>query len=104
MMDVVISSCPDTTEDGCCGLRGLPTPATDGPQLLLAETQESVCRKCAKKQAPRLVALLDLARAAERVGRIGRHTLTPPMTALLDIARAAEDYSCALPRRAKQAA
>jgi hypothetical protein len=44
------------------------------------------------------VALIDLAFTAQRVGRIGHHTLVPPMTALLDLARAAEDYTRCTPR------
>jgi hypothetical protein len=36
---------------------------------------------------------VDLARVAERVGRINRHTLVPSLGALLDLARAAENYS-----------
>jgi hypothetical protein len=63
-----------------------------------------VCRPCGKKHAPSLVALLDLAHVAERVGRIGRHTLVPPMGALLDLARAAESYTDAAPAAARQAA
>ena len=53
----------------------------------------AVCDDCGRKHAPSLSALVDLAKVAERVGRIGRHTLVPPMTALLDLARAAENYS-----------
>jgi hypothetical protein len=41
---------------------------------------------------------------AERVGRIGRHTLVPPLGALLDLAHAAEDYSHSSPKRRSQAA
>jgi hypothetical protein len=48
--------------------------------------------------------LLDLAQVAERVGRIGRHTLSPPLGALLDLARAAEDYTHTSPERRFQAA
>ena len=40
---------------------------------------------------------MGLADAAERVGRIGRHTVVPPMTALLELARAAENYAHAAP-------
>jgi hypothetical protein len=47
---------------------------------------------------------LDLAQVAERVGRIGRHTLVPPLGALLDLARAAEDYTHSTPERRKKAA
>jgi hypothetical protein len=52
-----------------------------------------VCSECGKKHAPTLAALVDLAGVAERVGRIGRHTLVPPLGALLELARAAENYS-----------
>jgi hypothetical protein len=61
--------------------------------LCLAESQDCVCRRCGKQHAPSLTALLDLAGAAERVGRIGRHTVFPPLGALLDLARAAENYT-----------
>jgi hypothetical protein len=54
--------------------------------------------------APELTALIDLAAVAERVGRIGRHTLVPPMAALLDLARAAEQFADARPRSFRQAA
>jgi hypothetical protein len=63
-----------------------------------------VCRECGKKHAPSLVALLDLARAAERVGRICRHTVCPPMNALLDLAHAAEYYTATAPGRRQRAA
>ena len=46
---------------------------------------------------PSLAALIHLADAAERVGRIGRHTVFPPMTALLELARAAENYAHTAP-------
>jgi hypothetical protein len=64
-----------------------------GPRLSLAETSAVVCRDCGKKHAPSLVALLDLAQVAERVGNIGRHTLVPPLTVMIDLVQAAEDYS-----------
>jgi hypothetical protein len=44
-----------------------------------------------------MVALLDLATAAERVGKSCRHLLTPPMASLLDLAHAAENYSHTAP-------
>ena len=53
-----------------------------------ADSQDCVCRACGQKHAPSLVALLDLAGTAERVGRIGRHSVFPPLGALLDLARA----------------
>ncbi|MCI0459263.1 MAG: hypothetical protein L0Z62_20125 [Gemmataceae bacterium] len=73
-----------------CGLCGCPVPG-GGPHLSVAEGTR-VCRDCGKRHAPSLVALLDLARVAERVGRIGRHTVVPPMAAILDLVKAAEDY------------
>jgi hypothetical protein len=47
---------------------------------------------------------LELARIAERVGRIGQHTLVPPITALLDLARAAEEYTITAPATRRQVA
>lgn len=76
-----------------CALCSHGVKPTAGPRLFLGDSDEVVCRECAKRQAPDLVALLDLAVVAERVGRIGRHTLVPPMAALLDLARAAEQYA-----------
>jgi hypothetical protein len=75
-----------------------------GPQLVQAETLEPVCRACGKKHAPALVALIDLACAAERVGRIKRHTVFPPLASLLDLSRAAEDYLHVAPQQARRAA
>jgi hypothetical protein len=77
----------------CCGLCGGRMAEAAGPRLSLAETSAVVCRDCGKKHAPSLVALLDLARVAERVGKIGRHTLVPPLTVMIDLVQAAEDYS-----------
>jgi hypothetical protein len=76
-----------------CALCGRNAKAGSGLRLGLADTDHAVCRDCGKCHAPALVALLDLASVAERVGRIGRHTLVPPMAALLDLARAAEMYT-----------
>jgi hypothetical protein len=87
-----------------CGLCGKRVEAAGGPRLFVEDSTEPVCRDCGKQHAPNLVALLDLARVAERVGRIGRHTLVPPLHALLDLARAAEDYTEAAPVRKRQVA
>jgi hypothetical protein len=88
-----------------CGLCGKRLHTAAGPQLYLGEgSEEPVCRDCGKRHAPPLAALLELARVAERVGRIGRHTLVPPLAALLDLARAAEDYNDVAPLRKRQAA
>jgi hypothetical protein len=88
-----------------CGLCGKEFRPPTGLHLVLGDSREEpVCRECGKEHAPALVALLDLARVAERVGRIGRHTLVPPLHALLDLARAAEDYTESAPVRRRQAA
>jgi hypothetical protein len=58
----------------------------------MADSSDPVCKECGRKHAPSLVALVHLADEAERVARIGRHTVFPPLTALLDLARAAETY------------
>jgi hypothetical protein len=101
MPSLTIKLCPGGDACRLCGKR---VPACHGPHLCLEEGEEAVCRDCGRKHCPSLLALLDLARVAERVGRIGRHTLVPPLHALLDLARAAEDYLDAAPARKRQAA
>jgi hypothetical protein len=59
----------------------------------MADGSGPVCRDCARKSAPSLAALMGLAEAAERVGRIGRHMVVPPMSALLELAHAADAYA-----------
>lgn len=86
--------CPGTS----CPLCGQSHRGPHGPRLFLENHAAPVCRNCGKRQAPNLVALLDLAVTAERVGRQCRHLLTPPMESLLDLARAAENYSASEPR------
>jgi hypothetical protein len=76
-----------------CGLCGRTTSKAGGPRLCRADNADTICRECGKRHAPALVALLDLASVAERVGRIGRHTLTPPLEAMLALVRAAENYT-----------
>jgi hypothetical protein len=88
----------------CCSLCGGSTGGAAGPRLVDADSEASVCRACGKRHAPSLVALLDLARVAERVGRIGRHTVVPPMGAILDLVKAAEDYLSFTPLRERQMA
>jgi hypothetical protein len=88
-----------------CALCGKRLHGGAGPHLYRDDgTDEPVCRDCGRLHAPPLVALLDLARVAERVGRIGRHTLVPPLHALLDLARAAENYTDTSPSRKRQVA
>ena len=64
-----------------------------GLGLFAADHHDPVCRPCGKKWAPTMIALLDLACTAERVGKSCRRLLTPPMESLLDLAHAAETYS-----------
>jgi hypothetical protein len=92
MATLTITFDPETPTDAC-GLCGGQATAAGGPRLVMADRVGAVCRQCGRKHAPSLVALLDLAQVAERVGRIGQHTLVPPLDALLDLARAAEDYT-----------
>lgn len=96
-MSTVVLRCTSAITSDPCGLCGRPTRCAAGTQLALAEGTGPVCADCARKQAPSLAALVHLARAAERVGRMGRHTVFPSMTALLELARAAENYVQAAP-------
>jgi hypothetical protein len=75
-----------------CGLCGQVLSAPAGTQLVLAGRSGPVCADCGHKHAPSLAALVNLAEAAERIGRIHRHSVFPPLTALLDLANAAEKY------------
>jgi hypothetical protein len=76
-----------------CGLCGQPLTASAGTLLLLAGNYTPVCLECGRRHAPSLAALVNLADAATRIGRIGRHSVFPPLTALLDLANAAEKYA-----------
>jgi hypothetical protein len=75
-----------------CGLCGQAMSAPAGTQLVLAGSSAPVCLDCGRKHAPSLAALVSLAEAATRIGRIHRHSVFPPLTALLDLANAAEKY------------
>ena len=68
-----------------------------GPRLVVEDGLRPVCPGCAKRRAPALAALVQLADEAARVGKIGRHTVFPPYTALLDLARAADSYAALTP-------
>jgi hypothetical protein len=103
MTPLVLRYHPDACT-GCCGLCGTPVLLAEGLQLFLAEKRRPVCPGCGRRAAPELAALLALASAAERVGRIGRHTVTPPLSALLELARAAENYTGTAPRLCRPAA
>ena len=84
----------DESCEFCCPACGTLNIARKGPRLFPVNSAEPICRDCGKRLAPNLVALLDLAHVADKVGRQGRHMLTPPMESLLDLARAAENYAC----------
>ena len=86
----------DDADQKCCPKFGKCTPLIAG-WLFTEEQDAPVCRSCGKKLAPSMVALLDLATAAERVGKSCRHLLTPPMSSLLDLAHAAENYTHTAP-------
>jgi hypothetical protein len=92
-MPQLILQTQDNAAEGPCGLCGAPADAPAGTQLVVAESGAPVCRDCGQRLAPSLAALVNLADTAERVGRIGRHTVFPPLTALLDLASAAEKYT-----------
>ena len=100
MNSLTIKFLPEADNPWCieCGQRIL---AAAGPHLF--QHDDPICRECGKKQAPHLVALIDLAHVAGRVGKVSRHTLVPPMEALLALARAAEDFTHSSPRTLKKA-
>ena len=103
MRDLVIQLHSGGTPDACAWC-GEATGGDAGLALFDAASQDYVCRQCGQQHAPSLVALLDLAGTAERVGRIGRHSVFPPLGALLDLARAAENYSGSTARRPRAVA
>lgn len=103
MTDLVIHF-DDACDTDACALCGGKTGGGRGPRLSRAGSRDAVCRSCGRQHAPGLAALVELAHTAERVGRIGRHTVVPPLTSLLDLARAAEDYTTATPARYRPAA
>jgi hypothetical protein len=94
MNSFILRCCPSETNEAC-GLCGDACTAPPGHQLFLADSETPVCAACSRKHAPDLAALVNLASAAERIGRIERNNVFPPLTALLDLASAAERYSTA---------
>lgn len=91
-MTQVMLQCSSEATNVPCGLCGRLAEAPPGMRFVLADTSAPVCEECARRQAPPLAALVNLANAATRIGRIGRHSVFPPLTALLDLASAAEKY------------
>jgi len=101
MIQLTVRSQTITTEEAC-GLCGRVLTLEPGNQLVLVETGAPLCPDCGRKHAPSLDALVQLASTAERVSKIGRHTVFPPLSALLDLASAAEKYSSAAHRDGEQ--
>ncbi len=103
MIHLVLRHHPDIL-DGPCGLCGQPVTLSEGLQLFLADKRRPVCSCCGRKAAPALAALVGLACAAERIAKIGQHTVSPPLSALLELARAAETYTGSSPASVAHAA
>jgi hypothetical protein len=82
----------EESNENCCAKCGKICRGV-GLALFAEDDDQPVCRSCARRLAPAMSALLDLAQTAQRVGRGARHLLTPPMESLLDLASAAENYS-----------
>jgi len=92
-MTKVLLQCKATTNEGPCALCQRPIRISAGHQLCLTDSDDPICVDCGRTHAPELTALIRLADSAGRVGRIGFYGVCPPMLALLDLARAAEDYT-----------
>src|SRR5438105_4585038 len=97
MSPLVLRYSPDAAASPC-GLCGKPVTLAEGLQLFHADEKRPVCQSCGLRAAPALAALVGLACAAARVGKIGQHTVSPPLSALLELARAAENYAGSAPR------
>src|SRR5262249_13038377 len=97
MIHLALRHHPDVLK-GPCGLCKQSVTQAEGLQLVLVDSHCPVCPGCARKESPALSALLGLASAAERVGKINQHTVSPPLSALLELARAAETYTVMSPR------
>jgi hypothetical protein len=82
-----------------CALCSRPLSQAEDLCLCLENDMCRVCGSCGVEHDPALAALLDMAKVAERVGRMGRHVLVPPLGALLELAHAAESYSSAREKR-----
>jgi hypothetical protein len=85
--------CRDDSSSEVCALCAKSIEFPAGHQLRTIGNLDPVCPDCAGKHAPSLAALVNLARTAERVSRMGRHSVFPPFSALLDLASAAEKYT-----------
>jgi hypothetical protein len=88
--------CRDESSHEVCAMCGKTILVAAGHQLRTVDRFDAVCADCGGKHAPSLAALVDLARTAERVSRMGRNSVFPPLSALLDLASAAEKYTGAV--------
>jgi hypothetical protein len=103
MARVIIMQDASCSEARCAECGQLVT-AAPGPRLVWETDGSPLCGDCGRRRAPSLVALLDLAKTAQRVARNHLPTLVPPLHALLDLARSAEDYTYTLRERRRRAA
>ncbi len=102
MLQLALQSC-NSTDCNVCIFCNKHLTTSAGYQLRTVDTPGAVCQDCAGKHAPRLAALVDLARTAERVSRMARTSVFPPLGALLDLASAAEKFTGTLQPRQRQA-
>jgi hypothetical protein len=99
MGSLVLHFRTESTQEPCQRCGQLATLGA-GACVLDSSSLQPVCSGCTQREAPALAALLDLAREAERVGRISHHNhhrrLWVPMEALLALTRVAEKYFAVL--------
>src|SRR5688500_9323555 len=92
-MSALILQHVSDAEDVVCAGCGRQTHLAAGVRLCVADPNGAICRECAGRQAPALAALVELARVAERIGRIQSHSSAGvPMESLLQLAWASEHY------------
>ncbi|GIW82743.1 MAG: hypothetical protein KatS3mg105_4550 [Gemmatales bacterium] len=89
-------------EEGPCSLCGQQVSFPAGLRVMTSN-KGSVCRNCAKQHVPTLVALMDLASTAERIGKIVQHNHWLPLKSHLEMAQAAERYASALTPTCREA-
>lgn len=85
MTTIVIKIASDNRQVHC-GLCARKYARAKGPELFLANSGRGVCHTCGKNHAPKLAALIDLARAAELIGPLSC------LTRWLPLAQAAHHY------------
>jgi len=89
----------DCSAQESCALCGRAISLLGDLCLCREDDLGKVCGSCGAEHDPALTALLELARVADRIGRMGRHVLAPPLGALLELAHAAEAYTAAADKR-----